>query len=390
MDLSLTDEQRMLADSVRSVFSGAEGDPTAGGEAPEGGLEFRDALWSQGAELGLTALLVDEEHDGAGAGLGEAWAAANALGALAAPEPLVDAAYVPSVLVAALGTAEQQDAVLPAVAAGEARVPLAHAEAGTGWDSARTATVASGALTGTKRAVVVPDAATSFLVTAVEDGVPGVYLVEATADGVAVEVHRNAEWVRTGTVTFTGAPAERLGGAVGSGPDAAAVAAALDRTTAVARILQGGRAVGLMETAVTTTVEYLKVRKQFGVTLNRFQALTHRAAQVYADLESAQSLALWATATATAALEDGDDALLVQTARDAQVFLSGQARTVAEEAIQLHGGIGVTYETAISHYAAALTGFRQLYGGELETRSAALASDSPQVAPSALLNNALV
>jgi alkylation response protein AidB-like acyl-CoA dehydrogenase len=158
----------------------------------------------------------------------------------------------------------------------------------------------------------------------------------------------------------------------------------------VARILQGGRAVGLMETAVTTTVEYLKVRKQFGVTLNRFQALTHRAAQVYADLESAQSLALWATATATAALEDGDDALLVQTARDAQVFLSGQARTVAEEAIQLHGGIGVTYETAISHYAAALTGFRQLYGGELETRSAALASDSPQVAPSALLNNALV
>lgn len=389
MDLSLTDEQRMLADSVRSVFSGAEGDPTAGGEAPEGGLEFRAELWRQGAELGLTALLVDEEHDGAGAGLGEAWAAVNALGALCAPEPLVDAAYVPSILVAALGSAAQQDAVLSAIAAGEALVPLAHAEAGTGWGGERSATVTGGALTGTKRAVAAPDVATSFLVTAVADGVPGVYLVDAAAEGVSVEVHRDAEWVRTGTVTFDGAPAERLGGVDGV-PDAAAVSAALDRAVAVAQLLQGGRAVGLMETAVTTTVDYLKVRKQFGVTLNRFQALTHRAAQVYAELESARSLALWAAATATAALEDGDGELLVQTARDAHVFLTGQARTVAEEAIQLHGGIGVTYETAISHYAAALTGFRQIYGGELENRARALASGSPQTAPSALMDNALI
>jgi alkylation response protein AidB-like acyl-CoA dehydrogenase len=387
MDLSLTEEQRMLADSVRSVFGGADDDPTAGGEAPEGGLEFRAGLWRQGAELGLTALLIDDEHDGAGAGIGEAWAATNALGALGAPEPLVDAAYVPSLLVAALGTAEQQDALLPGIASGEALVPLAHAETGTGWDGERSATVTGGALTGAKRAVAAPDVAASFLVTAVEDGVPGVYVVDRAAEGVTVEVHRDAEWVRTATVNFDGAAAERLGG---TGPDAATVTAALDRTIAVARILQGGRAVGLMETAVNTTVEYLKVRKQFGVTLNRFQALTHRAAQVFAELESARSLALWATATAAAAIEDGDDALLVQTARDAHAFLTRQAQVVAEEAVQLHGGIGVTYETAVSHYAAALTGFRQIYGGELENRGAVLASGSPQVAPSALLDNALI
>jgi alkylation response protein AidB-like acyl-CoA dehydrogenase len=387
MDLSLTEEQRMLADSVRSVFGGADDDPTAGGEAPEGGLEFRAGLWRQGAELGLTALLIDDEHDGAGAGIGEAWAATNALGALCAPEPLVDAAYVPSLLVAALGTAEQQDALLPGIASGEALVPLAHAETGTGWDGERSATVTGGALTGTKRAVAAPDVAASFLVTAVEDGVPGVYVVDRAAEGVTVEVHRDAEWVRTATVNFDGAAAERLGG---TGPDATTVTAALDRTIAVARILQGGRAVGLMETAVNTTVEYLKVRKQFGVTLNRFQALTHRAAQVFAELESARSLALWATATAAAAIEDGDDALLVQTARDAHAFLTRQAQVVAEEAVQLHGGIGVTYETAVSHYAAALTGFRQIYGGELENRGAVLASGSPQVAPSALLDNALI
>jgi alkylation response protein AidB-like acyl-CoA dehydrogenase len=165
---------------------------------------------------------------------------------------------------------------------------------------------------------------------------------------------------------------------------------------ALGRIAQGGRAVGLMETALKTTVEYLKVRKQFGVTLNRFQVLVHRAAQMYSDVELARSTSLWATAVAeafpgtvdTLSAEDLDE--LTRTALDSHNFLLGQARTIAEEAVQLHGGIGVTYEAAISHYAAALTGFRQVYGGELGARSEGIASSSPENAPSALLDNALI
>lgn len=391
MDLSLNDEQQMLADSVRDIFSRADGDPTAGGEAPENGLEFRREVWGQAAEMGLTALPVAEEYDGAGAGIAEVWATTNALGTLGAPEPITDAAYLAEWIISDLGSGEQKADWLARISAGEAVVPLAHAEPGTGWESQRTATVTAGALTGTKRAVAVPDSADAFLVTAVADGVPGVYLVAAGAEGVSVAVHRDAEWVRSGTVTFDGAAAERLGD-----PDADTVAASLRRATALGRIALGGRAVGLMETALKTTVEYLKVRKQFGVSLNKFQALTHRAAQMYSDVELARSTSLWAAAVAEAfpgtvdTLSAGDLDTLATAALDSHNFLLGQARTVAEEAVQLHGGIGVTYEAAISHYAAALTGFRQSFGGELEARSLGEASSSAETAPSALLDNALV
>lgn len=381
MDLSLTDEQRMLADSVRSVFKGADGDPTAGGHAPEGPLEFRRDLWRQGAELGLTALVTDESYDGAGAGIGEAYAAANALGELAAPEQLTDLAYLPAWLMEELGNEEQKSGWLPRMAAGDALVALAHAETGTGWSAPRTAAVSAGRLTGEKRAVAAPADLDAFLVTAVEDGTAGIFLVSA-GEGVTVTAHRDAEWAATGTVNFDGAPAERLGDGGASGD---AAEAALRSAVARARVVQCGRAVGLMETAVTSTVEYLKVRKQFGVTLDSFQALTHRASQMYSELELARSTALWAAAVA----QNGDTSPgeLESAALDAFVFLARQARVVAEEAVQLHGGIGVTYETAISHYAAALTGFQQIYGGVLEARGAGVASGSPDQAPSALMNN---
>ncbi|MCJ7858560.1 acyl-CoA dehydrogenase family protein [Corynebacterium kalidii] len=380
MDLSLTDEQRMLADSVRGVFAGADGDPTTGAEAPEGALEFRRDLWNRAAELGVTALVVDEEYGGAGAGVGEAYAAAGALGELAAPEQLTDLAYVPAWLLQDLATGDQKAAWLPPLAAGEKLITLAHAEPGTGWTDPRTTGVTDGRISGEKRAVAAPGDMDAFLVTAVEDGTPGVYLVHA-GDGVDVTVHRDAEWAHTGRVTFRDAPAERLGAGTGDADRA------LRRAVALARVVQGGRAVGLMGTAMDQTAEYLKVRKQFGVTLNSFQVLKHRAAQLYADVELARSTALWAAAMAQTeglSLEELETAAL-----DSFVFLARQARVVAEESVQLHGGIGVTYETAVSHYAAALTGFRQLYGGELEARGAGVASGALTETPSALLDNAL-
>ncbi|MEJ6548729.1 acyl-CoA/acyl-ACP dehydrogenase [Corynebacterium sp. USCH3] len=380
MDLSLTDEQRMLADSVRSVFAGADGDPTAGTDAPDTALEFRRDLWRQAADLGVTALVVDEEYDGAGAGIGEAYAAAEALGGLAAPEQLTDLAYVPAWLLGDLGSGEQKSTWLPQLASGERLLTLAHAEQGTGWADGRAATVTDGRLTGDKCAVVAPADIDAFLVTAVEDGTPGVYLV-TPGDGVEVTVHRDAEWSPTGRVSFREAPAERLGGSTDD------TDRALRRAVALARVVQGGRAVGLMDSALNKTVDYLKVRKQFGVTLNTFQVLTHRASQLYADVELARSTALWAAAMAQSpdlVLEELEAASL-----DSFVFLARQARVVAEEAVQLHGGIGVTYETAVSHYAAALTGFQQLYGGVLEARGAGVASDALLETPSALLNNEL-
>lgn len=401
MDLSLTDEQRMLADSVRSVFSGAEDDPTSGADAPDGALTFRRDLWRQAAELGVTGLVIDERYDGAGAGVGEAYAAAGVLGDLAVPEPVTELAHIPSWLLQDLGTEEQKSTWLPGIAAGERLLALAHAEAGTGWADPRTATVVDGRLSGAKRAVAAPGDVDAFLVTAVEDGSLGVYLVTA-GDGVTASVHRDAQWSPVGSVEFRDAPAERLAGDGSQSAPGQAPEQALRRAIALARVVEGGRAAGLMGAAMTQTVEYLKVRKQFGVTLNNFQVLTHRAAQLYSDVELARSTALWAAAMAeTAEAEDPGETGeagehselglegLEAAALDSYVFLARQARVVAEESIQLHGGIGVTYETAVSHYAAALTGFRQLYGGVLEARGEGMASARLEDTPSALLNNEL-
>lgn len=392
MDLSLTEEQQMLADSVRDLFTAAPGDPTAGGQAPEDGLGFRRDLWLQAAETGLTGLPFDEKYGGSGAGIAEVWATTSTLGTLGAPDPLVDAAYLPGWIISDLGTEEQKHHWLSRISSGESVVTVAHAEPGVGWEGARSTSVsATGAtLSGVKRAVTVPDAADTFLVTTGGADGPGVYLVRADAPGVTVTLHRNAEWLRTGTVTFDGAEAERLGDA-----DSELVAAALRRATALGRIAQGGRAVGLMATAVSQTVDYLKVRRQFGVTLNRFQVLTHRAAQLYSDVELSRSMSLWAAAVAESlsggagSMSAADLDELTGSALDAYNFLLGRARTVAEEAVQLHGGIGVTYEAAVSHYAAALTGFRQLYGGELESLASGTSSPRLTVAPSALPGNAI-
>ncbi|MGP9725246.1 acyl-CoA dehydrogenase family protein [Corynebacterium sp. AOP40-9SA-29] len=395
MDLSLTDEQRMLADSVRSVFSGAEDDPTSGAVAPDGALTFRRDLWQQAAELGVTGLVIDERYDGAGAGVGEAYAAAGVLGDLAVPEPVTELAHMPAWLLQDLGTEEQKSTWLPGIAAGERLLALAHAEVGTGWADPRTATVVDGRLSGAKRAVAAPGDVDAFLVTAVEDGSLGVYLVTA-GDGVTVSVHRDAQWAPVGTVEFRDAPAERLDGDGSQSAPGLTPEQALRRAIALARVVEGGRAAGLMGAAMTQTVEYLKVRKQFGVTLNNFQVLTHRAAQLYSDVELARSTALWAAAMAETAEagETGEHSELgleelEAAALDSFVFLARQARVVAEESIQLHGGIGVTYETAVSHYAAALTGFRQLYGGVLEARGEGMVSARLEDTPSALLNNEL-
>ncbi|MEL4164628.1 acyl-CoA dehydrogenase family protein [Corynebacterium bovis] len=408
MDLELNDEQTMLAETAKDVFGRAAGDP---GHAPEDGLALRTDVWAAVARLGLTGLTVPEEYDGAGAGVAEVYAAMSAAGAAAATEPLIDGAYLASWLIGDLGDDGQRSTWLPRIAGGGAVVPLAHAEPGRSWMQDRTTTVTDGALHGTKTAVPVADAASAFLVTAVEDGDFGVYLVEAGADGLTLDVHRAADWTRSAVLTFDGTPAVRLGGGSGSGSGDRAGAAlrAFRRATALGRIAETAYAVGLAETALSMTAEYLTVRKQFRVTLNKFQVLVHRAAQMYSDVELTRSMALWATAVAETAGgpvvgtasgdgdgdgsgdRDGGDSLdlLTSTADEAFAFVAGQARQIAEEAVQLHGGIGMTYEARISHVAAGLTAVTQAFGGVLETRSRVLASGSPESAPSALLHNEL-
>ncbi|WP_329062273.1 acyl-CoA dehydrogenase family protein [Amycolatopsis sp. NBC_01480] len=386
MNLEFNEDQRLLFETVDSAVG--RGYP-AGGRAAATATElgWNEKVWATLGELGLTGLTVAEELDGVGAGPVEVYATLEAMGKHAAAEPLLDGVFLPSWLIAGLGTAEQAKQLLPELAAGGTTIAVAHAEPGRPWGAARAVTAAadgsgSAALTGVKSPVRHADQAGRFLVTATgEDGRTQVYLVDASAAGITRTDGRSADWSHASQVEFAGTPAVLLGS--GDADAAAALRLAFSR----ARVAVTGEAVGLMETGLALTVEYLKTRKQFGVPLATFQALVHRAADLYAKVELARSMALWATA-AVEAHDNGADVDLATVADDAFVFVADAATTAAEEIVQLHGGIGMTYESEVGHHSARLTAITESFGGVSAARRRALASDALLQPPSALLNNA--
>ncbi|GAA1224003.1 acyl-CoA dehydrogenase family protein [Prauserella halophila] len=385
MNLDFNEDQKLLFDTVDSAVG--RGYPAGGrAEATSSELGWDEGVWKTLAELGLAGLTISGEHGGADAGPVEVYATLEALGKHAAAEPLLDGVFLPSWLIAGLGTEEQAEQFLPALAEGATTIAVAHAEPGRPWGSAPSVTASrsgdgSVVLTGVKSPVRHADQASTLLVTAVEGGTTGVYVVDAGAAGIARTDGRSADWSHASQVEFAGTPATPLAAA---GVDATTV---LHTAFARARVAVLAETVGLMESALAHTVEYLKNRKQFGVPLATFQALVHRASDLYARVELARSMALWATATVEAA-DGGAGVDLAAIADDAFVFVGDAATAVAEEAVQLHGGIGMTYEAEVAHHAARLTAITESFGGIAAARRRAVASESALRVPSALLNNA--
>jgi alkylation response protein AidB-like acyl-CoA dehydrogenase len=177
------------------------------------------------------------------------------------------------------------------------------------------------------------------------------FVVAPDASGLTRSGYRTHDGGRAAKVTFDASPATPLGSAD-------------DRTGVIARVLDIARvaacneAVGAMEFALHTTSEYLKSRKQFGVTLNTFQALTFRAADMYVSLELARSIVLWATMVL--AEGSGEEAAVAASRASLQVSRAG--RHIGQEAIQLHGGIGMTAEYSIGSYTSRLTALDHLLG----------------------------
>jgi alkylation response protein AidB-like acyl-CoA dehydrogenase len=185
------------------------------------------------------------------------------------------------------------------------------------------------------------------------DGGTGLFVGAGDAEGLARTDYPTYDGGRAARVSLDGTPAEPLGEATDRVP---VVAAVLD----IARITACNEALGLMEVALETTSSYLKSRKQFGVTLNTFQALTFRAADMYVSLELARSVVLWATMVLA---EPGStpDAVADAAAR-ASLQVSRAGRHVGQEAIQLHGGIGMTAEYSVGSCTSRLTALDHLLG----------------------------
>ncbi|MEV0359664.1 acyl-CoA dehydrogenase [Nocardia sp. NPDC050697] len=358
MDFELTEEQALLRDTVRDLLAK---NYTAESrlKVVETELGWSRDVWSRLAELGVLGLTFTEEDGGVEAGPVEAMLVLEEVGRRLAPEPLLDAVIVPGALITLAGTAEQRQAILPEVAAGSLLLAFAHGEPGSRWPDTEIGTAATAdgdgyRLSGTKNPVPHGDIADRVVVSAaLPAGGIGLFLVDPAGEGVTRTPYRTVDERRGAQLVLDNAPAELLGTATDA---SAAIAAAELRAHAAL----SAEAIGAMEEALRLTSEYLRTRKQFGVTLSKFQTLTQRAANMYVSLELARSMSLYLTA----ALADGaEDAVIASRAR---LRIARSARHIGQEAVQMHGGIGVTTEYPVSHYVARLTAIERTLGGALE------------------------
>ncbi|MCZ2815893.1 acyl-CoA dehydrogenase family protein [Modestobacter sp. VKM Ac-2984] len=355
MEFSYDDEQNGLREAVSALLSRAYGDSEQRRRVVGTDPGFDEKTWGQLAEMGLLGLPFAESDGGMGAGPVEVSIVAEEIGRVLAPEPFVEAVVLAGGLVADLGTDAQRAEVLGALAEGTLLPAFAHTEIGSRWQASAqsvTATEDGGSwrLTGVKEPVPNGARADLLVVSALVGGATRLFLVPGDAEGLTRTGYRNHDGTRSAKVSFAGTPAQPLGEGTGD------QAPAIEKAQARARVAYGHEALGAMETALTTTAEYLKARKQFGVPLNKFQALTFRAADMYVSLELARSTVMWATLVVDA---DGD---VVAAADRARLQTSRASRHIGKEAIQLHGGIGVTAEYKVGHYTSRLTAIDHLLG----------------------------
>src|ERR1700727_1458667 len=351
MDFHLSDEQSLLRDTTRNLLSRSY-DPESRNKVIGSDLGWSREVWSQLADTGILGLGFDPDESGQI----EISVVLPEVGRRLAPEPILHAALAPGALIAGLGT-DAEKAQLDDVAAGQRLLAFAHLEPGHRKPTTAVTTQAarqgdSWTLSGRKNPVLAGDGAGALVVSApLPDGGTGLFLVDASSESTSVIRHpyRTFDGQRGAQVDLDGAPAEPLGEALDA-------SRAID--DAIIRIQSGlcSEAVGAMEEALRLTTDYLKARKQFGVTLNKFQALTQRAADMYVSLELARSMGLYAAMS----IADGNLDPIIASRAKLQIGRSG--RHIAQESIQMHGGIGVTAEYPVSHYAARLTAIEHTLG----------------------------
>jgi alkylation response protein AidB-like acyl-CoA dehydrogenase len=358
MDFTYDEEQQALREAVRGLVGKNYADFENRRRTVADDPGFDEDLWGRLAEMGILGLPFREEDGGMGAGPIEVGIVATEMGRVLAPEPFLTSVVLAGGVVDAAGSPEQRTEVLGELASGESVLAFAHAEPGARWvptASAVTATDSgdSWTLSGVKEPVPHGARADRLVVSAaLPDGGTGLFLVDPSAEGVTRHGYATHDGGRAARIAFDTAPATPLGEA---GRDRTAeIARALDAT----RIAVCNEAIGAMQSSLEATTAYLKSRKQFGVTLNAFQALNFRAADLYVSLELATSVAAWATMVL--AEKSGDE--VADAAARAGLQVSRAGRHIGQEAIQLHGGIGMTAEYSIGSYTSHLTALDHLLG----------------------------
>ena len=349
----LTDEQQMLKDSLERFQRDNPFDKRKALLAKLGAHD--DPVWSQFAELGWLAATLPEEDGGLGGSNADLALLMEQFGRGLIASPFVPTIALGVTALRVAGSAQQRAAILPAVAEGRAKLALAYLDAPNRPVAAQRDD-AGFRISGEKIAVAYGGQADHLLVSASTPGGASLFLVPREADGLTIVNYRAHDDGWAADLRFDGVrvAANQVVGAVDAGLPA--IEAALD--TGAACLC--AEAVGAMWMLHDMTLDYIKVRKQFGAAIGSFQAIQHRIVNVYMRCQLAQSMAL----SAMAALDLQDATERGRRVSAAKAFIGRAAHFVGEEAIQLHGGIAMTDEYAAGHYFKRLTTIRIMLGDE--------------------------
>lgn len=364
MDFNFTDEQQLLADTVRRFVR-----EHYSFEARREILKSQDGwsrdLWGQLAGLGLTALNVPEEHGGLGAGPIDTMLVMNALGEGLVLEPYLSAAVITPALLDRIGDAKAAADLLPAIASGERIVIVAHQEPKTRGELNHVATRAeksgeSYVLDGHKSVVMNGGAADELIISARtsgktddRDGI-SLFRVAPGTSGLKLKSYRTIDEQQAADIELTKVkvPASALVGTEGRAFAAIEAAHDLGLSAICAE------AVGIMKAVNNATLEYTKSRKQFGQPIAKFQVLQHRMADMFLNAEQATSMSYLAAIKCV----DPDVGERRRALSAAKVAVGQSGRFVGQQAIQLHGGMGMTDELIVSHYFKRLTAIDLTFG----------------------------
>ncbi|MGI8896673.1 MAG: acyl-CoA dehydrogenase family protein [Casimicrobiaceae bacterium] len=365
MNFDYNEEQQLLAESIKR-FVAKDYDFEAREKIIASHHGYSRDVWATFAEIGLLGLPFAPDFGGFGGGAVDMMSVMEAIGDALVVEPYLSTVGLGAQFVARAGTPAQQERILPAVVAGQLKLAFAQTEQGARYNLAHVsvrATKRNGdyGIDGDKCVVNDGPCADMLVVSARTAGGDtdangiSLFLVDTNAPGVALRSYRTLDGRRAADISFKGVtvPADALIGTEGE------ALASIEHVTDYAIALLCAEATGAIKYANDATLEYLKTRRQFGVALGTFQALQHRMVDMVISYEQAKSMASLACASVDSGHDPAERKRMVSAAK---IKIADACRHVSQEAIQLHGGMGMSDELKVSHTFRRLTMIAQQYG----------------------------
>lgn len=365
MDFSYTEVQQMLQDSVKK-FVVKNYDFDTRSKIIDSDSGYSEENWKLFAELGWLTVPFSEEDGGLGGSAVDLMVMMEEFGKANLVEPYLPSVVLSGCLISELATGEVKGEILEKLVKGDLQLAFAAAESGSRFNSAKVATTAESngnnvVINGKKIAVLNGSNADELLVVARESGGESdadgisIFLVNPSTPGITIRPFTNIDGQKSSEIDFnevTVASSTRLG-------EKGNALAAIERVTDKAIVGISAEAVGVLETLLQKTVEYSKTRKQFGTVIGTFQALQHRMADMFIECQLARSIVVMAAMKLDSSSGQREKTKAVSAAKSR---VGKAIRKVSQEAVQIHGGIGVTNELDVGHYFKRATALEIMFG----------------------------